>query len=122
MAAELRIDRAWVPPTRWTLGLLAVAAIGSVGALIIVAAPLLAGSVVPGAWGTAGPAGFALACLGVALAIPAAIPAPRAGMAMVLIAAGFGLLVAPALAGCWALAVLAVGLRLYQASTGVPWR
>lgn len=122
MAADLRIRRAWVPPTRWTMGLLAVAAIGSVGALVIVAAPLLAGSVVPGAWGTAGPAGFALACLGVAIAIPAAVPAPRTGMGIVVIAAGFGFLVAPALAGCWALAVLAVGLRLYQASNGVPRR
>lgn len=122
MAADLRIARPWVPPTRWSLALLAIVAVCAAGGFVLVAVPMLSGSLAPGIWGGAGPAGVAIASLGVLVGIVAAVPAPRGATGVVVIASALGMVVAPAVWGCWSLAVVAALVRLYQAETGAPWR
>jgi hypothetical protein len=118
MAAELRVERAWVPPTRWILGLLAIAAIGTAGALILVAGPILDTSTRPDPWLGWGPYGFAAACVVALLAIVVAVPAPTRAATLVTPAALLGTIAAPWMVGPWLLVVLAVGARWYESHAG----
>jgi hypothetical protein len=115
MAAELRVQRPWVPPTRWILGLLAIAAIGTAGALVLVAGPILDTSARPDPWLGWGPYGFAAACVVALLAIVVAVPAPPRAIALVIPAAVLGTVAAPWMVAPWLLVVLAVGARWYEA-------
>lgn len=76
MATDLGIQQPWVPPTRWTLALLAIAAIGTAGALGLVAGTLLDGSARPGPWLGWGPYGFVGGCITALIGIVVAIHAP----------------------------------------------
>lgn len=120
MAAELRVQQPWVPPTRWILGLLAIAAIGTAGALALVAGPLLDTSTRPDPWLGWGPYGFVAACVVALVAIVTAIPAPQRAVVLVFPAAALGTIAAPWMVGPWLLVILAVGGRWYQARANRP--
>jgi hypothetical protein len=121
MAAELREHRPWVPPTRWILGLLAIAAIGTGGALVLVAGPILDTSGRPDPWLGWGPYGFAAACVVALVAIVMAVPSPARAFALVIPAALLGTIAAPWMVGPWLLVVLAVGARWYESRSARPW-
>lgn len=122
MAARVQVERPWVPPDRWMTALLVVVAVSATGGLALVAIPLLTGAITDAVWAGWGPVVVALAATGVVIGIPVAVPAPRGGAAVVFAASVLGMAVAPALWGYWTLAALAVGLRLYQASTSAHLR
>jgi hypothetical protein len=105
----------WVPLTRWTSLLLGGVAIGAVGGFVLVGTRLLAGEIGPTAWPAPAPQGFLIACAAIGTGIAAAVPFPRAGAALVAIGGLLGLVIAPWLGGCWALAGIAVALRWQQA-------
>lgn len=113
MAASLP-DQRWVPPTRWTLMALAVAGIGTAGALALVAGPLLDASARTDPWLGWGPYGFAGACVAALLGIAVAVPAPQRALVLVVPAAALGTLAAPWFVGPWLLVVIAVGARWYE--------
>ena len=115
MAEDLRLPMPWIPLTRWSSVLLAIVAIGTAGGLAVVAVPYLAGTA-DGAWAGWGPFGFMVACCGVLVAIPASVPWPSRGVAIVIPSVALGLVAAPLLWGCWALAAFAVAARLI----GIP--
>lgn len=114
MAATMRVERPWAPPTRWTLIALTVAAVGTAGALALVAGPLLDPSARSDPWLGWGPYGFAGACVAALVAIVVAIPAPQRALAVVVPAAVVGTLAAPWFVGPWLLVVIAVGTRWYE--------
>jgi hypothetical protein len=114
MAAALHLQRPWVPPTRWTLSALAVVAVGTAGALVLVAGPLLDTTTRSDPWVGWGPYGFAAGCVAALVAIVAAVPAPHRALSIVLPAALFGTLAAPWFVGPWLLVVIAVGARWYE--------
>jgi hypothetical protein len=110
----------WTPLSRWTSLLLAGVALGAGGAFAIVANGLLEGRIVADVWSPPGPQGFLVACLAALLGIVAAVPWPRAGVVLAALGAIIGTLTAPWLWGCWGLALIAVGLRWFEArSDGV---
>jgi hypothetical protein len=115
MAGPYRTPTAWVPLSRWSFLLLAVVAIGAAGALAIVSVPMLTGHAGTVAWPGIGPAGFALGCLAILTGIPLSVPWPRRGAVVATVGSVVGLLAAPWLWGCWFLALIAVGVRWYQA-------
>jgi hypothetical protein len=118
MAADLRIDAPWVPPTRWTLIGLGVAAIGTAGALTLVAGALLDTSARSDPWIGWGPYGFAAACVAALVAVVVAIPSPSRAMMVVVPAAALGTIAAPWFVGPWLLVVIAVGARWYESHVG----
>ena len=113
-ARGLRAD--WVPLNRWTSMLLAVIAVGSASALLVLAVPIVAGRTPAEAWPGVGPGGFVLATAGIFVASLAAIPWPLRGLGIALLAAAIGFLAVPWLWGCWLLAVIGIGVRVYQSS------
>jgi hypothetical protein len=115
MAGPYRTPTAWVPLSRWSFLLLAVVAIGAAGALAIVSVPMLTERAGTVAWPGIGPAGFALGCLAILTGIPLSVPWPRRGAVVATVGSVVGLLAAPWLWGCWFLALIAVGVRWYQA-------
>lgn len=120
MATGLREYQPWVPPTRWMLGLLGIAAIGTSGALVLVAGPILDTSARPDPWIGWGPYGFAAACVVALVAIATAIPAPARAITLVSPAAALGTIAAPWMVGPWLLVVLAVIARWYQSRAARP--
>jgi hypothetical protein len=120
MAAALRVQRPWVPPTRWTLSALGVVAIGTAGALVLVAGPLLDPKAGSDPWVGWGPYGFAAGCVAALLSIVAAVPSPHRALAIVLPAALLGTLAAPWFVGPWLLVVIAVGARWYESRSTRP--
>jgi hypothetical protein len=108
----------WVPLTRWTSLLLGGVAIGAVGGFVLVGTRLLAGEIGPTAWPAPAPHGFLIACAAIGTGIAAAVPFPRAGAGLVAVGGLLGLVIAPWLGGCWALAGIAVALRWQQATHG----
>ena len=124
-AAGLRAampSRPWVPLTRWSLGLLAVVAIGAGGGLAIVGRSMLEGRSAD-TWVGWGPYGFVIACLFVVIAVGLAVPWPDRAVAIGVPAAVLGLAAAPWLWGCWFLALFALLLRRHQATADgtLPW-
>lgn len=114
MAATLRDQRPWVPPTRWTLMALAVAAIGTAGAFALVAGPLLDASARSDPWLGWGPYGFAGGCVAALVAIGMAVPAPQRALTIAVPAAVLGTLAAPWFIGPWLLVIISVGARWYE--------
>jgi hypothetical protein len=107
----------WVPLSRWSAVLLAIVAIGGAGAFVLVAIPFLGGTLPAGAWPGVGPAGFLMAVAVILAGVTIAVPWPRAGAGLVTAGSLIGLAVAPWLWGCWGMALIAGGLRWYQAAT-----
>jgi hypothetical protein len=115
MAGPFRTPTAWIPLSRWSFLLLVVVAIGAAGALAIVSVPMITGRAETVAWPGIGPAGFALGCLAILGGIPLSVPWPRRGAVVAAVGSIVGFLAAPWLWGCWFLALVAVGVRWYQA-------
>jgi hypothetical protein len=115
IAATLQAHRPWVPPSRWTLIGLGVAAIGTAGALALVAGPLLDTSARTDPWLGWGPYGFAAACVAALVAVVMAVPSPERALLVVVPAAVLGTVAAPWFVGPWLLVVIAVGARWYEA-------
>jgi hypothetical protein len=121
-ARSATAPRLWVPTSRWSFALLAVVAIGTVGGLVLVGLPLLGGSLGTTTWAGNGPVLFCLAASGIVLGIPIAVPRPGLGAGITGLAAAIGWITTPALWGCWAMAVVAVAVRAYEASDRRPVR
>jgi len=119
MARARGLRAEWVPLNRWTTMMLAVIAIGSAGALLILALPIVSGRTPAEAWPGLGPGGFVVATAGTFIASLIAIPWPVRGLAIALLAATIGFLAVPWLWGCWLLAVIGIGVRVYQSSEGL---
>lgn len=115
-AAAYRTTTRWVPLSRWSLMLNMVVAIGTAGALAIVTVPIVTGQARPDAWAGWGPLGFAIGSMGVLVGILVAVPWPRRGALVLLAGVVVGLIAAPLLWGPWLLAVVAVGVRCYEAA------
>lgn len=107
---------AWVPLSRWSLALLAVAGIGAAGALALVLQGLLHGP--PAAWPGWGPYGFIVACALVVVAVVLAVPWPDRASLLGVPTVILGMAAAPWLWGCWFLALFALLLRRHQAADG----
>ncbi|MFP5343789.1 MAG: hypothetical protein ACLGIJ_12860 [Candidatus Limnocylindria bacterium] len=122
MAAALRLRRDWVPLTRWTLMALAVAAVGTAGALGLIARPLLDPSARTDSWLGWGPYAFAGACIAALVAVLVAVPAPQRALVIVVLAAVVGTMAAPWFVGPWLLVVTAVGARWYESRSTRPGR
>jgi hypothetical protein len=114
--AAQRYGRApWVPLTRWSLALLGVATTLAAGGLAIVTLPALTGQTRPDLWPGWGPVGFGIGSAVVLLGVLASLPWPRLGAALVVPGAVIGFLASPWLWGSWTVAVIAGGVRAYQA-------
>jgi hypothetical protein len=114
-ARRYRTDEAWTPPNRWSLSLLAMVAIGTSGGFALVAVPYVVGPTEPALWPGWGPAGFLIAAGIELIAIVVAVPWPRRGVVLATLGACIGFAATPWLWGCWAMCVLAVSVRWYQA-------
>ena len=122
-AARIRASMprsAWVPPSRWSLVLLAIVAVGTAGALALVLRGLLSGASTT--WLGWGPYGVVVACLLLLVAVVTAVPWPGRAVAIGLPAGVLGLVAAPWLWGCWSLALIALLRRRHQSAIGsVRW-
>lgn len=105
----------WVPPSRWSLALLAVAGIGAGGAFAIVVRSILEGRSAD-TWLGWGPYGFVAACLIVLVAVGLAVPWPGRAVALGVPAIVLGMVAAPWLWGCWFLVLFTLLLRRHQAA------
>lgn len=111
----------WVPLTRWSMALVALSAIGSAGALVVIGIPLATGQARPEWWPGLGPTGFLIGCTAVLVGVITCVPWPRRGAMIVVAGALVGFVTAPWLWGCWFVAVAAAALRAYQADSGSSW-
>ena len=117
-ARDLQIPTDWVPLSRWSSMLIAIVAIGSGGAFVMLAVPLITGQMTSESWTGWAPMGFALGLAAVAIGDPLAVPWPRRGATITTVGVVVGLVATPWLWGCWLLPLLAVLVRLYQANEG----
>lgn len=115
MARDHRGEETWAPLTRWSAALIAIVVVGTVGALAIVTVPQLTGQARPTGWSGWGPIGFAVGSLGALVGVLTSIRWPGRGVAIVLPGIAIGAVASPWLWGCWFLALIAVGVRWYQA-------
>ncbi|MGK2849591.1 MAG: hypothetical protein ACSLFN_01555 [Candidatus Limnocylindrales bacterium] len=115
MARDQRTEEVWAPLTRWSAALIAIVIVGAVGALAIVTLPQLTGQARSADWSGWGPAGFTFGCLAALAGVLTSIRWPARGAAIVLPGIVVGSLASPWLWGCWFLALIAVGVRWYQA-------
>ena len=106
----------WAPPTRVSLVLLGISAIGAAGGLTLTLSGMTSGRPAAEVWLGWGPYGFIAACALILLAVLLAVPWPRRGLAVGLAASGIGLAAAPWLWGCWFLVLIALLVRWYQAN------
>lgn len=113
-ARDYRVAGIWTPLSRWSLALVAVVAIGTTGALMIVTIPIVTGSAPSSTWSGWGPVGFGIGCGAVLAGILASVVWPRRGAALVIPGAVLGFVAAPMLWGCWLLTVIAVIVRWYE--------
>lgn len=121
MALDHDVATRWVPLDRWSLALSSIVAIGSGGALAIVAVPAITGQTQPDPWVGWGPVGFTIGAVAALVGILVSVPWPRRGALIVLPGVLVGLVAAPLLWGCWFLAVVAVAVRWYEVeSTAEP--
>ncbi|MEX2182973.1 MAG: hypothetical protein WEC14_00855 [Chloroflexota bacterium] len=112
MARHYRTVSTWTPPTRWSMALLAIVAIGTAGAFAIGTLPILFGADA-GSWAGWSRAGFSLACVGILIGIGGAVFWPARGAAIVVVSAIVGSVTTPWLWGGWLLAIIAVAVRGY---------
>jgi hypothetical protein len=119
MARDRGLEGEWVPLNRWTTMMLTVIAIGSAAAFLVLALPIVSGRTSADAWPGIGPGGFFVATAGIFVASLAAVPWPVRGLGVAILAAVVGLVAVPWLWGCWLLAVVGIGVRVYQASEGI---
>lgn len=117
IARDHRGEEVWAPLTRWSAALIAIVVIGTVGALAIVTLPQLTGEARPTGWSGWGPVGFAFGCLAALAGVLTSIRWPGRGVAIVLPGIVVGAIASPWLWGCWFMALIAVGVRWYQADT-----
>ncbi len=115
MAREFAVSNDWPPPTRWSMALIGMSAIGNAGALAIVTLPVLLGGAGPDTWSGWGPVGFTIGSAGIFVGVLIAIPRPGRGAALVVPSAVVGFLAAPWLWGGWLLAIITVAVRSYVA-------
>lgn len=115
MARDQRGEEVWAPLTRWSAALIALVVVGTVGALAIVTVPQLTGQARSTDWSGWGPVGFSVGCLAALFGVLTSIRWPGRGVAVVLPGIVIGSLASPWLWGCWFLALIAVGVRWYQA-------
>lgn len=115
MARDQRGQGVWAPLNRWSAALIALVVVGTVGGLAVVTVPQLTGQARPTDWAGWGPIGFAIGCLVALIGVLTAIRWPGRGVAIVLPGIAIGSLASPWLWGCWFLALIAVGVRWYQA-------
>lgn len=118
MARDQRERSDWVPLSRWSSMLMAIVAVGSGGAFVILAVPLITGQVASESWTGWAPMGFAFGLAAVTIGNLLAVPWPGRGAAITTLGVVAGLVATPWLWGCWLLPLLAVLVRLYQASEG----
>lgn len=118
MARDHRPEEVWTPLTRWSAALIAIVVVGTVGALAIVTVPQLTGQARPTDWSGWGPVGFAIGCVAALAGVLTSIRWPGRGVAIVLPGIAIGAVASPWFWGCWFLALIAVGVRWYQADTG----
>jgi hypothetical protein len=118
-ALDHRVVSTWTPPTRWSMALLAIVAIGTAGAFAIGTLPILFGAD-PGSWGGWSRTGFSLACVGILVGIGGAVFWPARGAAIVVISAAVGSVATPWLWGGWLLAIIAVAVRGYGSQDTGP--
>lgn len=119
MARDHRRRDTWAPLTRWSASLITIVVIGAVGALAIVTVPQLTGEARATDWSGWGPIGFAIGCLAAVIGVLTSVRWPGRGIAIVLPGVAIGAVASPWLWGCWFLALIAVGVRWYQADTEV---
>lgn len=117
MARDYRREETWAPLTRWSAALIAIVVIGTVGALAIVMVPQLTGQARPTDWSGWGPVGFAIGCVAALAGVLTSVRWPGRGVAIVLPGIAIGAVTSPWFWGCWFLALIAVGVRWYQADT-----
>lgn len=117
MARDHRREEVWAPLTRWSAALIAIVVIGTVGALAIVTVPQLTGQARPTDWSGWGPVGFAIGCVAALAGVLTSVRWPGRGVAIVLPGIAIGAVTSPWFWGCWFLALIAVGVRWYQADT-----
>lgn len=120
MARDQRSKDVWTPLDRWSAALIAIVVVGTVGALAIVTLPQLTSQAASAAWSGWGPVGFAVGCLAALAGVVTSIRWPGRGVAIVIPGVVVGFIASPWLWGCWFLAVIAVGVRWYQADQAGP--
>lgn len=113
-ARDDRVAAIWAPLSRWSLALIAIVAVGTTGALMIVTIPIVTGVAPSNTWTGWGPVGFGIGCGAVLAGILGSVVWPRRGAALVIPGAVVGFAAAPMLWGCWLLTVIAVIVRWYE--------
>lgn len=105
----------WIPVSRLAMLFLGVAAIGAAGGLTIMIGSVVNGRSAEDTWTGWGPYGFMAACAAALVAILLAVPWPRRGLALGVVAVAVGLAASPWLAGCWLLILIALVGRWHEA-------
>jgi hypothetical protein len=113
---------AWAPPTRVSLVLLGISAIGAAGALTLTLSGVTSGRPTAEVWLGWGPYGFMVACSLILAAVILAVPWPRRALEVGIVASILGLAAAPWLWGCWFLVLIALLVRWYQSTHAGEWR